>query len=167
MSAKIVDIVGLPSHICEMANEDQHTISGLLRKRAALERENAECRERMAVIANDIEAIDRVLDAFGYQGPLEGRTPRAARIILLYRNELRQALQAELQRAGRPMSTRELAAIICQTEGRNPQDRRLLADVVKRASKALREMRRLGIIRSVQNQGRNFVWLPASASVSA
>ena len=56
------------------------------------------------------------------------------------------------------MSTRELAQVICQTEGRNPQDRRLLADVIKRASKALREMRRLGNITSVQDQGRNFVW---------
>jgi hypothetical protein len=44
----------------------------------------------------------------------------------------------ELERAGRPMSTRELAEIICQTEGRSPQDRRLLADITKRASKALR-----------------------------
>ncbi len=141
-----------------MDNDDQHTISGLLRKRSALERENAECRERMAIIANDIEAIDRVLDTFGYQGTLEGRTPRAARIILFYRNELRQFLQAELAKAERPMSTRELAQIICRTEGKNWQDRRLLADVVKRASKALREMRRLGIITSVQDRGRNFVW---------
>jgi hypothetical protein len=106
----------------------------------------------------DIEAIDRVLDSFGYQGPLEGRTPRAARPVLFYRNELRQFLQAELQRAGRPMSTRELAQIICRTERRNPGDRRLLADVTKRASKALREMRRLGIIVTVSDKGRNFVW---------
>ena len=86
----------------------------------------------MAVIANDIGAIDRVLDAFGYQGSLEGRTPRASQIILFYRNELRQFLQAELAKAERPMSTRELAQIICQTEGKNWQDRRLLADVAKR-----------------------------------
>jgi hypothetical protein len=146
-----------------MENEDQHTISGLLRKRETLQRENAECRERMAIIANDIEAIDRVLDAFGYQGELEGRTPRAARIILFYRNELRQFLQAELAKAQRPLSTRELAQIICQTEGKNGQDRRLLADVTKRASKALREMRRLGIIKSMQDRGRNFVWASHSA----
>jgi hypothetical protein len=51
---------------------------------------NAECRERVAIIASDIEApaIDRVLDAFGYQGELEGRTPRAARTILFYRNKV-------------------------------------------------------------------------------
>jgi len=118
----------------------------------------------MAVIANDIEAIDRVLDAFGYQGPLEGRTPRAARIILFYRDELRQFLQAELAKAGRPMSTRELAQIICQTEGKNGQDRRLLADVTKRASKALREMRRLGIVALEQDRRGTFNWSAISPS---
>ncbi len=56
------------------------------------------------------------------------------------------------------MSTRELAQIICQTEGRNPQDRRLLADVTKRARKALREMRRLGIVASEQERRGTFTW---------
>jgi hypothetical protein len=55
-------------------------------------------------------------------------------------------------------STRELAERICQIEGKSPQDRRLLADITKRASKALREMRRLGLVRSVEHKGRNFVW---------
>lgn len=141
-----------------MDSEEQHTVSGLLRKRTELERENAECRERMAVIANDIEAIDRVLDAFGYSGPLEGRTPRAARIVLFYRNELRQFLQAELAKAGRPLSTRDLAQIICQTEGKDAQDRRLLADVTRRASKALRQMRGQGIVASEQDRRGTFVW---------
>ena len=39
-----------------MGSEDQHTISGLLRKREPLQRENAKCCERMAVIAY-IEAL--------------------------------------------------------------------------------------------------------------
>lgn len=68
---------------------DETIIHGLLEKREELQRENAELRERMAVLANDIEAIDRVVGTLGYQGELEGRTPRAARIILFYRNELR------------------------------------------------------------------------------
>jgi len=114
----------------------------------------------MAVIANDIEAIDRVLDAFGYSGPLEGRTPRAARIVMFYRNELRQVLQAELAKAGRPMSTRrDLAQVICQCEGKDAQDRRLLADVVtRRASKALRQMRQQGIVESQLDRRGTDVW---------
>ena len=42
-------------------------------------RTNAELRERMAVVANDIEAVERVLDSLGHQGEAV-TTPRAARM---------------------------------------------------------------------------------------
>jgi len=42
--------------------------------------------------------------------------------------------------------------------GSYERDRRLLADITKRATKALRDMRRAGIVRSVEHSGRNFVW---------
>ena len=76
--------------------DDQHTISGLLRKREEFLHENNDLRERMAIVTNDVEAIDRVLDTFGYQGELVGGTPRQSRIIPFYRNELRDYLLTEL-----------------------------------------------------------------------
>lgn len=136
----------------------EHTIAGLLSRRAELMTETAELRERMAIVANDIEAVDRVLDSFGYTGDLDGRTARQARIILFYRNELRTFLQRELAKAERPLSTRELAMLLCQTEGKDGKDRRLLADVTKRASKALREMRRQAIVVSQMDSKGAFVW---------
>lgn len=131
-----------------MTDTYAHAISGLLKRRAELQDENAEIRERMASIANDIEAIDRVLDSMGHSEPLEGRTARQARIVLFYRNELRQFLEGELAKADGPMTTRQLAEIICQVEGKSPQDRRLLADVSRRVSKALRQMRAMGLVAS-------------------
>jgi hypothetical protein len=72
-----------------------------------------------------------------------------------------ELMAAELAKAERPVSTRELVQIICQTEGKNGQDRRVFADVTKRASKALREMRRLGIVASEQDRRGTFVWAPS------
>ena len=144
--------------------ENEHTVSGLLRKREELQQENASLRERMACIANDIEAIDRVLDAFGYQGAMEGRTARAARVVLFYRNELREFLQRELAKAGKPLSTRDLAIILCETEGKSPQDRRLLSDVARRASKSLRDMRHIGVVRSIPRRGA-YLWEIVEAKV--
>jgi len=91
---------------------DESVVNGLLAKREELLRENADLRERMAVISNDIEAIDRVLDAFGYPGELKGGTPRQARIVLFYRNELREYLLGELRKAEGPLSSRELAFLL-------------------------------------------------------
>jgi hypothetical protein len=126
----------------------QHTIAGLLQRRAELQDETAVLRERMAATANDIEAIDRVLDALGYEGDLPNRTARQERIILFYRGELRDFLLKELKASPKPLSTRELAQRLCQTEGKDFHDRRLLADVVKRASKALRQMRYHGMVKA-------------------
>ncbi|WP_156375834.1 hypothetical protein [Methylobacterium sp. Leaf125] len=41
--------------------DDQSLINGLLAKREELSRENADLRERMAILSNNIEALDRVL----------------------------------------------------------------------------------------------------------
>jgi hypothetical protein len=60
--------------IVAMKDENQHVISGLLKKRERLLRQSADLREQMAVIAGDIEAIDRTLDAFGFTGDQEGKT---------------------------------------------------------------------------------------------
>jgi hypothetical protein len=137
---------------------DDSTISGLLKKREELMRENAELRERMAIVSNDIEAIDRVLDAFGYVGDLNGRTPRAARIVLFYRNELREYLLAELRKADRPLSSRELAERVCQIEGKDGRDRRLLTDVTRRVGCALRKMRAGKIVHSQRDKREAAVW---------
>lgn len=139
------------------------TISGLLKRRAELMDETVVLRERMAGVATDIEAIDRVLDAFGYTGELANRTARQERIILFYRNELRDYLVKALREAGAGLSTRQLAQRLCQTEGKDFHDRRLLGDVVRRCSKALRQMRYHGIIVEAGSDRGTILWgLPPS-----
>lgn len=136
---------------------DQTLINGLLAKREELSRENAELRERMAIVSNDIEALVRVLDSCGYRGELVGNTPRQARIVLFYRNELREYLIAELRKADGPLTSRQLACLVCQCEGKDHRDRRLLTDVTRRVGCALRKMRS-GKIVEAERAGAGQVW---------
>jgi hypothetical protein len=135
-----------------------NTISGLLRKRDEAMGEMAELRERMAQVTHDVEAIDRVLDTLGYEGDLEGRTPRANRIILFYRNELRQWLLSELRKADGPLSSRDLAERICGAEGRDVRDKRMVCDVVKRVGKALRMLKAGKIVDGGKDAAGRYVW---------
>jgi hypothetical protein len=144
----------------------RHTINGLLQRRSELMDETGVLRERLAQVANDVEAIDRVLDTLGYEGELPNRTARQERIILFYRNELRDYLLKELRASDRPLSTRELAQRICQTEGKDFHDRRLLSDVVKRASKALRQMRYHGMIKAAGHYEGTALWTVADQTAS-
>ena len=72
---------------------------------------DAELRERMVVLANGIDAVERVLGSLGYQGEAV-TTPRAARIVPFYRNELREYLSAEMRKASEPMTARGLAVVV-------------------------------------------------------
>ena len=137
---------------------DESTIYGLLKKRDELQRESAELRERMAVAANAIDAIDQVLETFGHTDNLEGRTPRAARVVLFYRNELRSFLLDQLRKAKGPLSSRQLACIVCETEGKSTGDRRLLNDVTRRVGCALRRMRATKAVEGHRGKDGSAVW---------
>jgi hypothetical protein len=116
-------------------------ITGLLNKRQDLLNENARVRERIAVIRNDIEAIDRVLDTLGFLGDLEGRTARRKRIVIFYRNELRKFLIETMRAAPGPVSSRYLASRLCNEQGQQDEDHRLMTHLVKRVTRALSAMR--------------------------
>lgn len=122
----------------------EHTISGLLSKRAEMMEEVATTREQLAILANDIEAIDRVLERLGYDGDIK-LSPRLPRIVLFYRGELRQFLLGQLREHG-PMTSRAMAERLIQTEGKDTRDRRMMVDVVKRIGKALRQMQASGLV---------------------
>ena len=53
----------------------EHTITGLLAKRADLFNEAERIRDRLAEIKNDIGAIDRTLSVLGYTGDLDAALP--------------------------------------------------------------------------------------------
>jgi hypothetical protein len=115
-----------------------HTISGLIAKREEMMEETALTRERLAVLSNDVEALDRVLERLGYDGPVK-LTARVPRVVLFYRGELRQFLLGQLREKG-PLTSRQMAEALIQTEGKDARDRRMMADVTRRIGKALRQM---------------------------
>jgi hypothetical protein len=137
---------------------DDSTVSGLLKKRDELQRESASLREQMAIVSNSIDAIDQVLESFGFEGELEGKTPRAARVILFYRNELREYLLGELRKASGPLSSRQLASMVCQCEGKDAKDRRLVADITRRVGCALRRMRAVKMVHGYRDKSGAAVW---------
>lgn len=57
--------------IVDRTDTFEHTISGLLGKRAELFLEAERIRDRLAEIKNDIGALDRTLDVLGYKGDLD------------------------------------------------------------------------------------------------
>lgn len=135
----------------------QHTINGLLQKRAEMMEEIAVTREQLAILSNDIEAMDRVLERLGYQGEIK-LTPRLPRVVLFYRGELRQFLLGQLRERG-PLTSRQMAETLIQSEGKDARDRRMVNDIVKRIGKALRQMQDSGIVTRTPDKIKGeYVW---------
>jgi hypothetical protein len=84
----------------------EHTITGLLAKRADLFNESERIRDRLAEIKNDIGAIDRTLSVLGYAGDLDAAMPRRKREVIFGKGELSRAIYGELRNAEGPLSSR-------------------------------------------------------------
>lgn len=137
-------------------NTFEHTISGLLKKRADLFGEAQQLRDRIAEIKNDLGAVDRVLQSLGYTGDLDAAMPRQ-REVIFGRGELTRAILSEL-RDSAPLSSREIAQSIIVLRGEDARDRKYLSDLVKRVSKPLRQQRDDGNVKSLKDATGNTVW---------
>ena len=136
----------------------EHTISGLLSKRADLFNEAIRLRDRLVEIRNDLGAIDRVLGTLGYKGDLDAAMPRQKREVIFGRGELTEAILDELRDAPSPMPSREIAKSIIALKADDARDRRYLSDLTKRVSKALRALRVEGIARSIIDAKGRTCW---------
>jgi hypothetical protein len=136
----------------------EHTISGLLTKRADLFNEAIRIRDRLAEIKNDIGALDRVLGTLGYTGDLDAEMPRQKREVLFGRGELTRAILDELRGASRPLGSREIARAIVSLSGQDARDRKTITDVTRRTSKALRILKDGGDVRSAVDPKGNLTW---------
>lgn len=136
----------------------EHTITGLLKKRADLWNEAERIRDRLAEIKNDVGALDRVLGTLGYTGDLEAVMPRQKREVLFGKGELTGAVCRELRGAERPLRSREIAESIVALKGEDARDRRYVSELTKRVSKALRRLRDEGEVRSRKDERGNLLW---------
>lgn len=141
-----------------MTHTYEHTISGLLGKRADLFNEAERIRDRLAEIKNDIGALDRVLGTLGYTGDLDAAMPRQKREVIFGRGELSKAIMGELRHATGPITSREIAQDIVAMRGEDARDRKYISDLTKRVSKALRSMKAEGLVRSVADAKGNLSW---------
>lgn len=141
-----------------MADENEHTISGLLRKRAELLGEVQRYTERVAAATNAIACIDRVLEAFDYQGTLVGMKPSGMRNLLVDRHSVSRFILDELRSGARGFSSREMATKIIVLDGLDPMDKKLLDSMINRVGKVLRTLRRHGVVAGLRDDVGMMRW---------
>lgn len=136
----------------------EHTINGLLTKRADLFNEAERLRDRTAEIKNDVAALDRVLASLGYTGDLDAIMPRQKVTRLFGSGELLRACMQELRHSDEPLTSRDIARNIVELRGDDPNDRKYLSDMTRRISKCLRQERAVGSVRMKEKRSGCAVW---------
>ena len=108
----------------------------------------------MAQLRADIEAVDRVLGALGYEGELDAAMPRAKRNVMFGRGELTRAILEVLRDAEGPMTSRDITRLVVADTG----DRKAFSEAVKRVSKALRALAQDGAVGRQKARTGESVW---------
>ena len=139
-------------------NSFDHTITGLLTKRADLCHEAERLRDRLGQINNDIVAIDHVLATFGHEGDIDAQMPRR-REERFGRNELSRLIADQMRQAEGSLSSRAIASQIIAQRGEDAGDRKYLAEMTRRVSKALRHLRERGRVQSKTDARGNLLWM--------
>lgn len=140
--------------------ENQHTINGLVRKRAELAGQINALQGQLVGLLSDLSAIDSAIRIFDPTIELEEIVmkpvpPRngAARgqMTLLALNILREA--------GKPLSTEEISERIMAARGLSTADKPLVRMMLQRVHSCLRAHRKRGRVRSRKGPGGKFsVW---------
>jgi hypothetical protein len=136
----------------------EHTITGLMRKRAELLGEVQRCRDRLAKAENAIESIDRVLKCLGHAGSVSDMKPIGTRNLMFDRHGLSRFVLDEVRAAEGPVTSRDLAVKLIILDGRDPLDNSLVSDIVKRVGRVLRNLRRDGVVTGAYDKVRLKHW---------
>jgi hypothetical protein len=150
-----------------MPEEYERTISGLIKKRAEMLGELHSLRERMGVVTNDLQCLDRVLQAFGYEGNLDELPAAKGRLVLFHKSEMQQHVLQVLRSSAEFLSSRDIAVLIATAEGRDRSDKRAVLDIIKRVGKCLGTLRYRGLVLSKRDpKGRMVWWLTNKSGAS-
>jgi hypothetical protein len=140
--------------------QHDHTISGLLAKRAELagllEHHQAQVRQIMI----DIDACDMTIRLFAPDIDLSEIKPKPLPPRhAAYRGEIARTVLGTLRTAKRPCSTQELTMHVMAERGMNTADKRLVKTVTKRVGACLRHHRTRGLIHSEVGLAGRISWV--------
>ena len=129
--------------------ENEHVLSGLVRKRAELAGKADALRARLTAIAADMDHLDATIRLFDPDNNLATIRPKRPRSSEAARpGEMSRFVLGVLREATEPMPTPVIAARMMAERGMDGQDRKLVRNVTKRVCMALGHQERWGTVQS-------------------
>jgi hypothetical protein len=139
--------------------ESEHTISGLVRKRAELAGQLEYHHGIVRQLMVDLDHLDATLRMFDPEIKLDDIKPKAlpARYAAS-QGEMARIVLTILKDAREPLASEQLTQRVMAERGMNMDDKRLLRTVRNRVGSCLRHHRAKGVLRSEQGPGQQLTW---------
>jgi hypothetical protein len=139
--------------------ENEHVLSGLIRKHAELSGQAGALRLRLVQIGTDIDHLGAVIRLFDPDCDLASVRPKRPRGPDVARpGEMSRFVLGVLRGAMEPMPTPAIAGRLMAERGLDGQDLRRVRDMTKRVGMALRHQEQRGTVRSQPGVGRVLLW---------
>lgn len=139
--------------------ENEHTINGLIRKRAEIAGKIEHEQSVLRQLIIDLDNIDAALRIFKPDIDLEEirpqpLPPRSA----AFKGQVTQAIFGYLREAKGPLTTKQMAERVMRDRGLNALDKALARTISKRVGAACKHHRNLGRLRSVRGTEGFMLW---------
>ncbi len=136
-----------------------YVLAGLTKRRAELSGEAEVLHARLMEIGADVGHLDAVIRQFDPDYDLSSIRPKRPRgPDVAGRGEMSRFILGVLRDATEPVMTQEVARRLMTERGQDMEDRRLVAQTMKRVGMALSRQKTNGVVRSEQKVGGLFVW---------
>ncbi|MEX2455413.1 MAG: hypothetical protein WD470_11955 [Rhodospirillaceae bacterium] len=139
--------------------KDEHTIAGLLRKRAEIAGQIEHTQAQLNDLIADLDYIDnaiRIIDP-DCDATLTRSKPFPPRMGA-FRGEMQRFVLAHLRNATEPSTTLEIAYKVMEGRGLDKNDERAVIVIRKRVGACLYKLRRTGVVREVESTGEYKRW---------
>ena len=139
--------------------EQEHVITGLLRKRQEIADALEIAQGKVRQLIHDVDAVDATLKLFRPDmeiGIVRVRpTPRRH---AAFQGESSRMILTMLREAGAPMTTRDIVLKVMEARGLNTADKPMHETMRMRVSASSRGMRERGSLSSGEGKGASLLW---------
>ena len=139
--------------------ENEHVLSGLLRKRAEITAEAEGLQIRLRQLIMDADNLDGAIRIFKPDMDLADIRPRAVpRQHIAFEGEVRRAVLDALRETGLALTIKDIALRMMDARKLSAADARLVRVVEKKVGACLRKLRRQGTVQSAKGRGDSLRW---------
>jgi len=136
-----------------------YVLAGLTKRRAELTGEADMLKARLAQIGVDVGHLDAVIRQFDPDYDLGSIRPKRLRgPDVAGRGEMSRFILSVLREATEPVTTQETARRLMVERGQDMEDRRLVAQTMKRVGMAFSRQKALETVRAIQGAGSVTLW---------